>query len=273
MPVITFSPQVEALQAEGISIAKAEEPNFELARTMLYEAEYIVGIPELESEPGAAPESPLKAAIFSGRNMNDLGVVSVREGLFLRNHRGAHDEEAEAYVAAGIKEIELSYISLRNLLTDNAQTLTEKKWTESVHSHICGTMNTWFRATQTGQLLRNEIGPDKKANQAVVAAQWMLGRGTAKEPGAYVHGQRGNNGYYAVQTPFLGLRGEVINGGSAHLAKAIKWGAVRGIPELSRRVATDPDNRRQILLTVARLTLESTSRERAIAAALNHQRF
>jgi hypothetical protein len=134
-------------------------------------------------------------------------------------------------------------------------------------------MNAWFRATQTSQLLAGDIGPKKKADRAAVDAQWMLGRGKPDEPGAYVHGKQGDNGYWSTQTSFLGLRGERINGGSVHFAKAVKWCAVRGIPELGRRLVTDSANRKQATLTAGRLSLESITRKGAIAAALDYRRF
>ena len=59
----------------------------------------------------------------------------------------------------------------------------------------------------------------------------------------------------------------------SHVAKALKWGAVRGLPELARRSVTDPANRKQAWLTAGRLSVESVTRSGAMAAALDYRRF
>jgi len=233
------------------------------ARSKLYRAEDIV----------TSANDPLKEAVFEGRNRNDLGVISVREGLYLRNHDGAPDHEALVFAETGLWRIETSYNGLRSILLNRQSELAERGWEPSVKAHLCGTMNTWLRATQTAQLLRGDISLYKKADQAAIDAQWMLGRGRPDEPGAWIYGQEGDNGYWSTQTAFLGMRAEIINGGSVHFLKAMKWGIIRGVPEFSRRVVTDSENRKQTILTAGRLTLESTTRKRAIEAVLDHQRF
>jgi len=263
MAGLTFSGEVAAIQGHGIELAKAYPPDFIGARTGLLHAQSLV----------AQEDDPLKLAIFRERTSNDLGVVDVREGLYRRSHEGASNEEALGYVDEGIVDINLSYASLLNLLLSSGPELRARGWEHSVKAHICASMSTWFRAIQTAQLLSGSIAEHQETLPSALDAQWMLGRGKEGEPGAWVYGKDGDNGYWSTQVAFLGMRGERINGGMAHVLRGLKWGLARGVPEFFRREATDPQNRLPILKTVGRLSLESASRKTAIAAALDYRRF
>jgi hypothetical protein len=197
----------------------------------------------------------------------------VREGLYRRAYEDMPDDEALEYVESGIDGIKLAYTSLKTVLNNHGAQLRKRQLEAAAHGHICATMNTWLRAVQTAQLLDGEISPEKKADQAAVDDQWMLGRGKLLEPGAWAHGKRGNDSYAATETAFLGLRAERINGGAVHMLKAIKWGIVRGLPELGYCLTTDPTNRAHIAYSAGQLAAQSFTRSGAIAAALDYQRF
>jgi hypothetical protein len=242
----------------GIYLAQSDKPNFNDARAEL---------------SLARDSAVFEGSILRGRIASDLGVVSVREGLYRRAHEHMPDDEALEYVESGVDGIKLSYTALKTILNNHSAQLRKRQLEAAAHGHICATMNTWLRAVQTAQLLDGEIGPQKQADQAAVDDQWMLGRGKLLEPGAWTHGKRGDDGYAAAETAFLGLRAERINGGAMHMLKGIKWGVVRGLPELGYRLATDSTNRAHIAYTAGQLAAQSFTRNGAIAAALDYQRF
>ena|GEM_PF-3226788 len=264
MTRLEFDPIAEQHKDAAINAAKADEPDFMAARQ---------GLAAARAEVERGCDNPLAVIIYAGRIANDLGVVDVRQGLYERSYQGVSSDEALRQVRNGASQIQGSYILLRTTQRARWEEVAEHGWSRSLNAHLTGTMNTWFRATQTAQLLAGEIGIDKPADAKVVAAQWMLGRGRADEPGAWSYGRNGDNGYFSTQTAFLGVRGERVNGGREHNLKALKWFAMRGVPELLRRTVTDPTNGDAAWKTAGRLTLESLSRRRAIEAALDYRRF
>jgi len=266
MSRIKFNAEVDALQEQGIDLAKADQPNFDLARETLSQAGAIA-VKSFDN---------FRADLFTARNTNDLGVVDVREGLYNRSHNGATTNETLSYVTEGIDKIDFSYDSLlqvlANIYEDRLRDREQRSMVRATSGHLAATMNTRYRATQTSQILAGEIGPDKKASKETLDAQWMIGKGTLVELGASVYAIAGDNGYWAAQTHLLALRGGRINGGSKQLLSGIGSGLTL-IPEMLSRTVTDPKNVKQMLLTTLRLSLESRTRESAMAAALDYQHF
>jgi hypothetical protein len=263
MSKIEFGEVVGGLNDEGIQLAKAHEPDFETARRTLIHSRDIARL----------SYNGLKSEIYAARVANDLGVVDVREGLYLREYGGLTNEDTLEYVNGGLSKIRMSYgVLLTNILTRKAPQLEEYGWVSAVEGHITGTMNTWFRTTQTAQILAGEIGPNKPADKETKAAQWMVGEGTPDRPGARVRGRLGDNGYWSIQTDLLSARGERINGGRGNLPRAIGT-ALRGTPELGRRLITDRSNTVAMIKTAGRLSIESRTRHTAMAAALDYRRF
>ena len=260
--LIELEPHLAAQKEEGIQMAKAENPDFVSATEAIDGVRAIL----LDRDPSTT------RTVLVNRLNNDLAVVDVRTGLYAASHLGVEKPTAAALVLQGRNDMLQAYFTTKPLLHDAPRELIP-----SIKAHMGATQKCAFQATQSLQGLMGLLSAEKRADQAMVSEQWMLGRGRTgedgqiTEAGAYSNGKEGDDKYWSTQTCFIGVRGEVANGGFEHRAKALKWLA-RGIPELSKAILFDA-SRQEAVLTAGRLTLESLSRSRALAAILDYRLF
>jgi hypothetical protein len=250
MSELDFGDRANQYRGVGNELALFSQPDFYRARTALHTALEIV-----ESH-----DDELMTNIFAARITGDFGVMDVREGLYHRAFDDASEAEVMDFISRGVGELDVSYRSLIGILSDRGDIVSKRGWEEDVQGITGATMNAWLRATQTQQLVSGELGPNVRATKEAARAQWMLGRGSEHEPGAWVYSHQGNDAHAAVETPFLGMRAERINGGLVHVLKGLKWSIVRGLPELGRRLHSDPESRGDLLRTSGRLVVQSLTR-------------
>ena len=142
-----FGAEVSGLQKTGNDLARADEPDFEFARWHLKTAKDVV----------ITSVIPLKSQIFVARTLKDLGVVDIREGLYLYIKKGLPDDETLEYVDRGISQIQLSYEELAEVFYYNPQELNERDWVESVSNNLAITRDSLHRAAQTARIVSSGI--------------------------------------------------------------------------------------------------------------------
>jgi hypothetical protein len=259
MSSLEFAPQAVHSMALGMTYATQAEPDFGRARAALEDSEYF----------SVQEHDALRVALFGGRVMNELAIIDIRQGLYRYQRGTISDEEALAHAYNGTEYVAFACNALVSTLDENQKELQDTGQKQGVHSLIAGTMCSWFCGIQTTQLLDGTIGPDKRASDEAAAAQWMLG-----QRGAWLHAQIGESHFWSCVIPYIGLRAERINGGPVHALKGLKWAIVRGYPELSAsKNSLPPESRDHILAVTRHLVRESVSRQGAIDAALDYQRF
>jgi hypothetical protein len=100
---------------------------------------------------------PLKSEIFRNVITKDLGVVDIREGLYLYTKKDLTDDETLDYVGKGITQIQLSYDGLAQVLFSGQEELAERDWVEAVNNNLFITRDVLLRAAQTAQLISSGI--------------------------------------------------------------------------------------------------------------------
>jgi len=79
MAKIEFGTEVGQLQRDGFDLARADEPDFDLARWHLKTARDVVYTSSIR----------LKSDIFYSIVARDLGIIDVREGLYLYDKKAS----------------------------------------------------------------------------------------------------------------------------------------------------------------------------------------
>lgn len=262
MPYVEFDPVVESLKEDAIHMAKQAVPEIIGAHQVLDEAKGLL----LEHDWSVVRD------LHMGRLACDDEVIDIRHGLYLRNYQELSDDQAAEMVWDARAGLINSYLGMRMFSQPGGLRSGEEQLLPKIKANIGATQKVIFQTTQTHQALTGQLTKEKKATSEIAADQWMLGRGRLQEPGAYANGKEGDNKYWSTQTCFIGVRGEVVNGGLEHYLKAAKW-LVRGLPELAKATLLDGEDRKMAWLTTGRLTLELLSRQRALAAIVDHQQF
>ena len=147
MTKMEFGADVSRLQKDGVNLARADEPDFELARWHLKTAKDVV----------ITSVIPLKSEIFTSRIRKDLGEVDIREGLYLYIKKGLPEDETLEYVDRGISQIQLSYDGLAQVFYYQQPELNERGWVESVNNNLAIIRNSLHRAARSAQLVSSGI--------------------------------------------------------------------------------------------------------------------